>query len=102
MKTLKRILRLYAGSSFPVEVELTTGERCVMKMRGAGNGPTSLLAELVVSRIAGAAGFPVPRAFPVLIPEAFPWEFGTDEFDDLLQRSYGENLGLELVEGAIP
>jgi hypothetical protein len=37
----------------------------------------------------------VPDAFPVLVPEGFPWTFGTDEFDDVVQRSYGVNLGLE-------
>ena len=85
-----------------MEVEDTEGKRWVMKMRGAGNGVQSLVAELVVNRLAKAAGFPVPDASTIRIPEGFPWEFGTDEFDDIVKKSFGANLALEPIEGALP
>src|SRR5262245_40018668 len=95
MLTLARFVQRYPGSSMPTEIETTDGTRCVLKMKGAGNGAQSLAVELVVNRTAHALGWPVPDAFPVLMPDGFPWEFGTDEFDDVVQRSYGMNLGLE-------
>lgn len=102
MKTLKRFLRAFPGSSCPTEVETTDGYRCILKLRGTGNGAQSLVSELIVNRIAVAAGFSVPEVFPLLVPDAFPWAFGTDEFDDLLRKSFGVNLGIQLIEGAQP
>lgn len=71
-------------------------------MGGAGNGVRSLISEYIVNRIASAAGLPVPDAFIVEIPNDFPWEFGTDEFYDLVLKSRGPNLGLAWIEGAEP
>ena len=75
---------------------------CVIKLRGAGNGAASLLSEFVVNRLAHAAGMPVPNAYVVNIPFGFPWDFGTDEFYDLVQKSPGPNLALDWIEGATP
>jgi hypothetical protein len=72
----------------------------VVKLRGAGNGASSLLSEFVVNRLAHAAGLPVPNAFVVNIPLGFPWDFGTDEFYDLVKKSPGPNLALEWIDGA--
>jgi len=97
MLTLKRYLHRFPGSSLPVEIETTDGQRLVLKMKGAGNGTQSLLAEFIVNRAAVAMGWPVPDAVAVRIPAGFPWEFGTDEFDDIVQKSYGVNLGLQYL-----
>lgn len=100
MRLLKRFIRQFPGSSFPVEIETTEGEFCILKMRGAGNGSLSLVNELIVNLVCARAGWCVPDAFPVSIPEGFPWEFGTDEFDDIVQKSYGENLGIRMIPDA--
>ena len=97
MLTLKRYVQRFPGSSIPAEIETTDGQRLVMKMKGAGNGVQSLVAEFIVNRAAVAMGWNVPDAFAVEIPQGFPWEFGTDEFDDIVQRSYGMNLGLQYL-----
>jgi hypothetical protein len=97
MLTLKRYIQRFPGSSLPAEIETTDGLRLVLKMKGAGNGTQSLMAEFIVNRAAVALGWPVPDAVPVLIPEGFPWEFGTDEYDDIVQKSYGINLGLQFL-----
>jgi hypothetical protein len=45
---------------------------------------------------------PVPPARPLFLPEGLPWQIGTDEFDDLIQRSIGWNLGVTYLPGARP
>ena len=38
----------------------------------------------------------------MLLPDGFPWMAGTDEFDAMLQRSYGWNLAVAFVPEARP
>jgi hypothetical protein len=91
---LGRFLETYRGSSFPTLSETTEGEQVVIKMRGAGNGAGALLSEFLVNRFAHLCGLPVPDVRIVEIAADHPWDFGTDEFDDLLQKSAGANLGI--------
>jgi hypothetical protein len=97
---LKKFVKSYFGSSFPTEVESTDGEHWVLKMRGSGNGAKSLLVEYLVNGLTSRAGLPVPKVSVLEIPSGFPWEFGTDEFDDILQRSFGPNLAIALIKNA--
>lgn len=66
-------------------------------MKGSGNGADSLISEFIVNRAAVFCGFPVPNAHLLQIEDGFPWTFGTDEFDDIVQRSYGMNLAIEFI-----
>ena len=102
MRTLEKFVERHSGSSIPTGIEATDGSAWVLKMRSAGNGVQSLLAEFVVNRAAASLGWPVPLAEPLCIPQGFPWTFGTDEFDDILQRSYGVNLGLRHLGACQP
>lgn len=70
-------------------------------MRGSGNGAISLVSEYIANRVAHQLGWPVPDAAWIYIEEGFPWVFGTDEFDDILQKSYGWNLGIENLEDIV-
>src|SRR5271170_7301291 len=97
MVTLKSFFQRYPGSSIPTGIEAEDGGLWILKMRGVGNGVQSLLAEFVVNFSAASLGLPVPGVETVLIPQGFPWTFGTDEFDEILQRSYGLNLGLQYL-----
>jgi hypothetical protein len=101
-KAVRKFLRTFTGSSFPTLSELEDGSQAVVKMKGTGNGTESLLSEFIVNRIARTLNLPVPETFFVTIPDLFPWTYGTDEFDDLLQKSYGVNLGLEYLPDANP
>ena len=47
-------------------------------------------------------GWPVPDVAWIDIPQDFPWTFGTDEFDDIVQKSYGWNLGIAYIPDATP
>lgn len=90
------------ASTSPAVVETGDGVRRVMKFSGAGPGPFGLLTELLAIGIARALGAPVPAAEPVFLPEGFPWLVGTDEFDSMLQRSSGWNLGIDFLPDARP
>ena len=98
---LKTFIKQYTGSSFPALIETGSGTRYVLKMRGAGNGALSLLSEFVANKVASKLKWPVPDVEWVDIPNNFPWVFGTDEFDDIVQRSYGWNLAIEYIPYAI-
>lgn len=74
----------------------------MLKMAGSGNGTTSLISEYVVNRIASQAGLPVPDSFVVYIPTEFPWDYGTDEFYDIVRKSSGPNLGLTWLPSVSP
>jgi hypothetical protein len=69
----------------------------VLKLSGTGQGPRGLAAELVAGTVAELAGLSVPRAIPLLLPGDLPWEIGTDEFYETVQRSVGWNLGIAFV-----
>ncbi len=94
---LKKFIKQFKGSSFPVLVIDDSDNQYIMKMKGAGNGTISLLSEFVVNRVCTILGYPVPNAYWMYIEKNFPWEFGTDEFDDILQKSSGWNLALDYI-----
>jgi hypothetical protein len=99
---LGRFLATFRGSSFPTHSETADGTPCLVKMRGAGNGATALLSEFIVNRLASRVGLPVPDVFTIEIPARFPWVYGTDEFDDLVQKSPGPNLALAWLPDVRP
>ena len=82
-------------------VETTSGRLLVMKLSGAGQGSRGLATELIAGKLAGLAGLNVPRARPLLLPDGLPWQVGTDEFYEAVQRSVGWNLGVEFIPDAI-
>lgn len=100
---VSRVLEVLPNASTsPAVVETADGTRRVMKFSGAGPGPFGLLTELVALGIARALGAPVPRAEPIFLPDGLPWLVGTDEFDSMLQRSSGWNLGIAFIPDARP
>ncbi len=44
----------------------------------------------------------VPDVFVLDIAAGHPWDFGSDEFHDLVQKSTGANLAIHLLDGAMP
>jgi hypothetical protein len=100
-ETVVRLVEvLRGGSSFPCIAETDTGRLIVLKLAGTGPGPRGLLTEFLAGRIAGGWLVPVPEVRPVLLPDTIPWQVGTDEFDEMLQRSFGWNLGVAFVPDA--
>jgi hypothetical protein len=91
---------LARGSSFPSLVETASGRLMVLKLSGAGQGSRGLAAELIAGNLAALAGLNVPRAEPLLLSEGLPWQVGTDEFYEAVQRSVGWNLGVQFIPDA--
>ena len=85
---------LVSGSSFPSVVETSTGRRYVLKLSGAGAGKRALATEFVALKLARHLGLNVPDAAILDLPRDFPWQTGTDEFYEVVQRSAGANLGV--------
>jgi hypothetical protein len=93
------LLRLKSGSSSPVVVETDAG-RFVAKLRGAAQGPSALVAEVVVAALAERLGLPVPERVLVELEAGVATDDRNDELADLLAASVGQNLGFRWLAGA--
>jgi len=89
-----------SGDGFPSLVGTDDGRRFVMKLSGTGQGAGGLAREFVAARVARSFGLRVPDVLPIALPKTLPWQAGTDEFYEALQRSSGLNLGVSYIEGA--
>ena len=88
------------GGSFPSLVQTSSGRQFVMKLSGVGQGTSGLLTEFIAMRLAGALGLNVPDVRAITLSSALPWQVGTDEFYEALQRSSGWNLGVGFIDSA--
>ena len=87
------------GSSWPIVVDTVDGWRFT-KLRGAAQGTPALVAEIIVAEIARAIGLQVPSWCIVDLPQGVACDDPNDELRDLLDRSAGDNVGFEFLEGA--
>ena len=100
-ETVSTVVRVMPrGGGFPSLVETISGRRYIMKLVGVGQGAPGLLTEFIAMRLARALGLRVPRVVPITLSSALPWQVGTDEFYDALQRSAGWNLGVQFIDAA--
>src|SRR5450432_1066242 len=95
------ITPLREGGSLPAIAEADDGFLYVIKFRGAGQGPKSLIAELIGGEIARTLGLRVPEIVFALLDSAFGRTEPDEEIQDLLKASVGLNLGLHYLSGAI-
>ena len=100
-ETVAVIHRVLAnGSSFPSVVETGAGRVYVLKLSGAGPGRRALATEHLALKVARNLGLAVPDARVIDLPRDFPWQTGTDEFYEAVQRSAGANLGVAFIADA--
>jgi len=85
----------------PAIAEADDGFLYVIKFRGAGQGPKSLIAELIGGEIARALGLKVPEIVLADLDTAFGRTEPDEEIQDLLKASVGTNIGLHYLSGAI-
>jgi HipA-like kinase len=91
----RRVLRADGGgSSWPVLIETDAGV-FYTKLRGAGQAPASLVAEIIVGALADALELPVPARVLVDIPSEISVDDPHWELAQLLLRSTGRNLGFQ-------
>ncbi len=92
---------LREGGSMPAIAEADDEFLYVIKFRGAGQGPKSLIAELIGGEIARALGLKVPEIVLADLDTAFGRTEPDEEIQDLLKASVGTNIGLHYLSGAI-
>ena len=102
VRATRYVAALREGGSLPGLVEADDDGLYVVKLRGAGQGPKALVAELVASEIGRALGLAVPRAVFVEIEPGFARAEPDPEIQDLVEASAGVNFGLDFLPGALP
>lgn len=93
---------LREGGSLPALVEADDDGLYVVKLRGAGQGPKALVAELIVGGLAQALGLPVPELVLVDLDPHLPDAEPDPEIQELLQASAGINAGLDFLPRSLP
>jgi hypothetical protein len=92
---------LREGGSLPAIVEGDDEGLYVLKFRGSGQGPKTLVAELLCGEIARAAGLRIPEiVFMELDPDLARTE-PDSEIQALIRASAGLNIGLDYLPGAV-
>ncbi len=99
VRATRYVTPLREGGSLPGVIEADDLGVYVCKFRGAGQGLRVLVAEVVVAGVAARVEVPVPDLVTVeLAPEIGRYE-ADQEVQDLLNRSLGLNLGVDLLPG---
>ncbi|MFK3979782.1 HipA family kinase [Micromonospora sp. NPDC050397] len=92
---------LREGGSLPGLVEADDLGTYVVKFRGAGQGPKTLVAEVVAGELARRLDLPVPRLVVIDIDPVIARAEPDQEVQELLAASGGTNLGLDFLPGAL-
>ncbi|MCH5226134.1 MAG: aminotransferase class I and II [Muribaculaceae bacterium] len=100
-ETLTRYIEpLREGGSLPALAEASDGFKYVVKLKGAGHGLKSLVAELIGTLVAKAFKFKVPEPVTLDLSHLFGITEPDPEVQELLRKSEGLNLGLHFLNGA--
>lgn len=101
VRVTRYVTPLREGGSLPAIAEADDGFLYVLKFRGAGQGRKALIAELIGGELARAAGLRMPELVFAELDVAFGRSEPDEEIQDLLKASFGLNLGLHYLSGAI-
>jgi hypothetical protein len=101
VRAARYVIPLREGSSVPALVEADDLGLYVVKLRGAGQGPKALIAELVAGELARAVGLAVPELVLVELDKAIADSEPDPELCLPLEKSAGVNLGLDYLPGSI-
>ena len=92
---------LREGGSLPGLMEADDLGTYVVKFRGAGQGRSALIAEVICAGLARGLGLPVPDLVTVEVDPALASGEPDQEVQDLLRASAGINLGVDFLPGAL-
>lgn len=99
---------LREGGSLPAIIEAVDDaapgrapELVVAKWRGAGQGPTALVAEIIAGELGRALGLRVPELVLLELDAGIARTERDQEIGDLLRASAGTNLGMAYLSGAV-
>jgi len=91
---------LREGGSLPALVEADNLGTYVLKLRGAGQGPLALVAEVICGELARALGLRVPEMVLAELDPQIAVSEPDPEIQDLLRASEGLNLGVDFLPGS--
>ncbi len=100
VRATRYVAPLREGGSLPGIVEADDLGTYVCKFRGAGQGLSVLVAEVVVAGIARHLGLDTPRLVEVELDGAIARYEADEEVQDLLTASLGSNLGVDFLPGS--
>jgi hypothetical protein len=92
---------LREGGSLPAIIEADDDGMYVLKFRGAGQGPKSLIAELLAGEIGRLAGLPIPEIVFVELPAELARTEPDPEIQSLIRASAGLNIALDYLPGSV-
>src|ERR1700748_2976248 len=101
VNVIRYVTPLREGGSLPAIAEADDEFMYVLKFRGAGQGPKTLIAELIGGEIARTLGLKVPEIVFANLDSAFGRTEPDEEIQDLLKASEGLNLALHYLSGSI-
>lgn len=101
VRAIRYVEPLREGGSLPGLIETDDLGTYVVKFRGAGQGTTSLVAEIVVGELARRLGILVPALAFVDLSEEIGRREPDPEIQQLLLASTGINLGLDFLPRAL-
>lgn len=99
-KLVRYIIPLREGGSLPALAEASDGFRYAVKLKGAGHGVKSLIAELIGGLVAKAFKFNVPELVLLELSPLFGITEPDREIQELLRKSEGLNVGLHFLDGS--
>lgn len=89
-----------AGSSLPLVVGGSDGQKYVVKLRGSGEGVLANIAEFLALKLGQLAQIPVLEPICLLVENDFAQNADDPEIRELLEKSAGINLGTKYIENA--
>ncbi len=101
VRAIRYVEPLREGGSLPGLVEADDLGTYVVKFRGAGQGLSVLIAEVIVGRLAQRLDIPVPALAVVELDEAIARTEPDPEVQALLLASAGRNLGVDFLPRAL-
>lgn len=101
VSAVRYVLPFREGGSVPALVEADDDGLYVVKLRGAGQGPKALVAEVLAGELGRAAGLAVPELVMVELDPAFGAAEPDPEVAEVLEKSVGQNVGLDYLPGSV-
>jgi hypothetical protein len=92
---------LREGGSLPGLMEADDLGTYVVKFTGAGQGPKTLVAEIVVGELGRLLGVPVPRLALIEVDAEIGRREPDEEVQELVTASAGINLAIDFLPGAV-
>lgn len=98
---VRYVTPLREGGSLPGLMEADDLGTYAVKFRGAGQGRTVLVAEVVAGELARTLGLPVPELCTVTVDPELGRTEPDQEVQELLRNSAGLNLAADFLPGAL-